>query len=80
MHSAFRLQKPKRIVAVDLDRRTLEPSLVARLHVYDIRRKPLAFAISKHHPEYHPRPVVALSPSGTRVDGHDRIATVVRTA
>ena len=61
----------------DLDRRALDPGLLALLGVDDVRPEAVALGPAEVHPQEHLRPVRGLGAAGAGADRQDRVLGVV---
>jgi hypothetical protein len=68
MHAAFGLQIAIRILALDQDRRRLDPRLFARMVIDQLHLHPVPLGPSAVHALQHSGPIVALGSTGARVD------------
>ena len=75
--SRFHPQAAVGVVALDLERRSLDSRLLGGLAVEELDGEPPAPGPADIHPEQHLRPVLSVGPSGARIDGHDRVFGVV---
>ena len=77
MLAALGLEDPVRVVALDGERRRLDPVLLARARLEDLRLEAAVCRPAKVHAQQDLRPVLRIGPAGVGLDRHDRVAGVV---
>src|SRR3989475_1871281 len=77
VHARLALEGAVGVLARDLDRRGLDPRLVAGEEGDDLRPYTPALTPAKVHPEQHLRPILGLRAAGARMDREDRGLGVV---
>ena len=80
MHAGFREQHAVGVVAVDRERRALDPGLVAGLHVDHLALEAAPLGPAQIHAQEHLGPVLRLGPARAGMDGDDGVLTVVLAA
>ena len=75
--AALRLEDPVRVVALDRERRRLDPVLLARARLQHLRREAAVVGPAQVHAQHDLRPVLRVGAAGVGLDGHDRVAAVV---
>jgi hypothetical protein len=77
VHSAFGLDEPVHVLALDRQCGALEAGLVALLRLVDLDLEAAALEPAQIHAQQHLGPVLRLGAAGARVDGEDGAALVV---
>ena len=65
------------MVSPDFERRSLDARFLCGLAVKKLDVKPPALGPADVHPEQHLRPILGIGPSGSGIDGDDRVLGIV---
>src|SRR5207253_10488379 len=80
VHADLPLEVAVGVLALDGDRRRLDPRLLARLQIDDLGLEAGALAPAEVHSHEDLRPVLRLGAAGAGMNRHDRVLRVVRPA
>jgi hypothetical protein len=77
MHSALTLQVTERVLAADGEGRTLDPGFLPLQALQKLRLEAALLGPAQIHPQQHLRPVLRLGSTGSRVDRHQGIVSIL---
>src|SRR4051794_24155846 len=80
MDACFSEHQAVGVVAVDFERRALDPRFVTRLCIHDLALEAAALCPAQVHPQQHFRPVLRLGAAGARMNRDDRVLPIVLPA